>query len=592
MRSKLFLSYSNKDSKWRDRFIEHLKGLFAGDTLWYDQDDGDIAPGSRWAEKIDTALRDARCALLLLTPNYLDCSGYARKELEMALNQQESGLTLLPVLVEPCAWQGIELLRAVQFIRWPDANNGSGDIPALSEVGGAAPTAIDRVVIDICMQVSKAVGVVGQTTATQRDQLFNETRKVLGERVELNGAMVHSGDFSVVYSGTFEGDRVAVKSVPDAPRRNRIRTIFDQALKSAKTLSDPAFIRIRFAVTDREPHCLVMDYIDWPTLDTRLASCDGHRLPPTTVVQILLKIASAQHDAHRNDFSIGPLCPANIHVNDAWDVRLSPIRIEGQMARAAAMTMGQLLNWDALTHMSPEVSAGFAPSTPATRDMQGQYYLALLGLELLLGHRPFEVRCFDDLLKRRAFFDDPRSFFEEGGGTWADESPALAFLLTRMLARDPEHRLRPGTTIDELEAIAGEQLPDALRRQLDDDYGTVQCKGFATRFYEKLFVKRPDLSVRFPNVDGQAAKFAIALQYLIDFRPELTHSPFRDLARTHAQFNIGAPELVAFRAAFIEQVLEAFPGSLQHADAWSAAFARSIGAMQSDQASGSAPTLG
>src|SRR5262249_6594788 len=157
--------------------------------------------------------------------------------------------------------------------------------------------------------------------------------------------------------------------------------------------------------TDSEPHCLVMEYVDWPTLEATVATRDGRRLAPDIVARILAKVAAAQDDAHQLSYSLGPLALSSIHVNADWDIRISPIRIESQLSRAAEMATGQLLNWDALAHLSPEVSLGRLPTTSEEMDTHGQYYLGLLALELLLGHRPFDVRCFDDLLSRPRFFD-------------------------------------------------------------------------------------------------------------------------------------------------------------------------------------------
>lgn len=579
MRSKLFLSYSHDDQVWRDRFLRYLKGIVTvGEKLWVDS--ASIKAGDDWERDITAALRESRCALLLLTPNYLDCGRYARRELTMALAQRQDDLIVLPVLVEPCLWRLVPDLARVQFVRWGAGKGELHDDLAVSEAG-TDDRSIDRVVLEICQQIGKTLGVVGQTTTQQRNELFEKTRETLGDRVRLEETCVHTGDFAVVYRGTsVEGDAVAVKSVPDAPRQNRIRTVFEKAVAAAKKLRDPSFIRIFYAVVDRDPHCLVMDYVEWPTLEAVLAQRDGRRLPPDVVARVLAKIAWAQADAHENEFSLGPLSTGGIHVNpEDWEVRLSPIRIESQLARAASMATGQLLNWDALTHLSPEVSRGHVPSTRDELDAHGQYYLALLGLELLLGHQPFEVRCFDDLLRRPRFFDDPRGFFDAPNASWTAEAPALAFLLARMLARDPERRLPPGTAMEELELVVERELPRSLRKRLDDDLDVVHGVQFTSAFYAKLFALRPDLRSLFPDLEGQAEKLAAALQYLVDFQPDMRHSTFRALADRHARFNIGPAETEAFRRAFVAQILEVFAGRCEHVDAWNAAFDRSLGAI-------------
>jgi hypothetical protein len=203
----------------------------------------------------------------------------------------------------------------------------------------------------------------------------------------------------------------------------------------------------------------------------------------------------------------------------------------------------------------------------------------LLALELLLGQRPFEVRCFDDLLRRPRFFDDPRGSFDAHDAAWTSDSPGLAFLLGRMLARDPAQRLAPGTNAEELRLIADRELPRALRRRLDEDLDRICGGRFVAEFYAKLFVLRPDLQQWFPDVRGQAAKLGAALQSLVDFQPDMRHEPFRAVADSHARFKIGPAETDAFRRAFIAQILEEFGGRQEHADAWNAAFDRALGAL-------------
>ena len=111
-RSKLFVSYSRFDVGWRDRFLLHLRERFAHDLLWVDQEsiDAGVDP---W-KSIEEGVRRAKCALLLLTPHYLDCDHPARThELQMLIDEQRKGLHLLPVLVEPCSWEHVPGLRII-----------------------------------------------------------------------------------------------------------------------------------------------------------------------------------------------------------------------------------------------------------------------------------------------------------------------------------------------------------------------------------------------------------------------------------------------------------------------------------------------
>lgn len=578
MRTKLFLSYSKGDPRWRDLFMRHLKTmLLVGEELWVDL--ASIEDGSEWREEINRALPESRCALLLVTPNYLEKGKFSREELSMLAAEQSAGLTLLPVLVERCIWREEPILSPLQFVRWwnpmAPVSGAAGeheDIRALSEAGDEAST--DRAVITICERVIKSMGVVGQTTPQERDDLFEATKRTLGSTVTLQEA-VHSGDFSVVYRGKLGTDTVAVKAVPDAVRRNRVRTLFDNVLQSLTKLRDPAFIRVHFHVVDREPHCVVMEYVDWPTLDEELAKHPGRRLPPATVASILAVIASAQADAHHCGVQIGPMSPENIHVSENWEIRLSPLRIEGQLARAAGLTTGQLMNWEILGSLPPEICDGRQPSTPVELDALEQYYLGMLGLELLLGRKPFEIRRFDDLKLKSSFFEDPRRFFGDSppeSASWPEESPALAFLLTRLLSRDPAQRLASAeNAAEELRTVAEGLLPRCVRRHLERELENRVNERFAADFYERLFCARPSMRALFRSPNAQSRMFTEALQDLVDFRPEAVRSRFLERARQHAHYNIKPEDIEAFRKAFLDQILAVSPNGRTSADAWNAA---------------------
>jgi TIR domain/Protein tyrosine and serine/threonine kinase len=308
LRSKLFLSYSRADSTWRDAFKRQLSAMFVSDDLWVDTDD--IPWGSNWEPQITRAIGQARCALLLLTPEYLDTSSYARREL-MLLLAQAPPLKLLPVLVEDCPWQLVAELQQTQLLRWPGGvrvvGEGREELAPLAQ----APDR-DHAIIDICQRARKEMGVVGQTLPDQIDALHQATQAAVGDSVEL-GPAVYSGTFSVVYRARLHDEVVAVKAVPDAPRQNRLRQFVADALPKVQRLTDPAFIRLRASNLDAEPHCMVMDFVDWPTLEQRLPTLPGHRLDVRSALTVLAQVARAQVDAHHQGLLVGPLTLGSVH---------------------------------------------------------------------------------------------------------------------------------------------------------------------------------------------------------------------------------------------------------------------------------------
>jgi TIR domain len=101
MREELFVAYSRADAEWRDRFVEQLESVVSHRDLFVDRDS--IPGGADWEREITDAISRARCALLLLTGNYLKIDDYARdKELRKLLDAHKAGhLKLLPSLSNP-----------------------------------------------------------------------------------------------------------------------------------------------------------------------------------------------------------------------------------------------------------------------------------------------------------------------------------------------------------------------------------------------------------------------------------------------------------------------------------------------------------
>nr|VFK08271.1 MAG: TIR domain-containing protein [Candidatus Kentron sp. LPFa]VFK24111.1 MAG: TIR domain-containing protein [Candidatus Kentron sp. LPFa] len=60
----VFLSYSHKDRPWVTEFVSALET--SGVKTW---SDADIAPGERWQEKMQEALRESSTLIMVLSPN-------------------------------------------------------------------------------------------------------------------------------------------------------------------------------------------------------------------------------------------------------------------------------------------------------------------------------------------------------------------------------------------------------------------------------------------------------------------------------------------------------------------------------------------
>jgi hypothetical protein len=513
-------------------------------------------------------------------------------------HQKPDGLKLLPVLVENCTYSAHPELARLQLVGW-DNNTKSVKrgadtrevIRPLKEAGDDASTpravesAIDQAVKEVCERVKKEFGVIGQITQQQREHLFEKTKLALQSKGVTLEESIHGGDFAVIYRGKYENQDVAVKALPTDAWRNRVSTSFDMAQRTADRLRDASFIRVKGAIADPEVHAMVLEFVDWPTLADEMKRHAGGSLPPHYVVKVLAKISVAQQDAHKIGEQIGALSPTSIYVNPEGDVRLTPFRIEGQLARGLTMSTGQLVNWDVLTMLTPEVYRGRQPKTREELDAHEQYYLGLLGLELLIGRRPVDVQCFADLALKARFFRDPRAFFDydaDGGKSWTEECPSLAFVLARMLSEEPRDRL--ASVSNELWRIEAGKLPDSLRRTLGADLKDLMSREFMSRFYPRLFAARPELRSLFSNVTAQHGMLAHAVRDLVVFRPGDEESHFLDYVETHKELPITVHDIEAFRLAFVAEVIATCMqnGNAEarlHGDAWNAALKLALAVM-------------
>ena len=111
----VFISYSHKDERWKNRLVTHL-GVLAKQDLIKLWDDRCINAGQDWYQEIQNAMEVARVAILLVSANSLTSDFILREEVQRLLERrEEEGLLIFPVIVEPCDWEAVPWLCRMQL---------------------------------------------------------------------------------------------------------------------------------------------------------------------------------------------------------------------------------------------------------------------------------------------------------------------------------------------------------------------------------------------------------------------------------------------------------------------------------------------
>jgi len=112
----VFISYSRKDKKWKDKFLKHLSVLESQNIIiWNDMQ---IPPGEDWSKKIQESINAANVAIFLISANSLTSVFTMGEEIPLILRRKEKeGIFFFPVLVEHCAWKSVKWLGRMQI--WP-----------------------------------------------------------------------------------------------------------------------------------------------------------------------------------------------------------------------------------------------------------------------------------------------------------------------------------------------------------------------------------------------------------------------------------------------------------------------------------------
>jgi hypothetical protein len=145
-RNQVFISYSHKDSKWRDELEIQLKPYLLGGSIvsWSDQQ---IAPGSEWFKEIQSALVNSRVAVLLVTPAFIASDFIHEHELGPLLKEAtRGGVKILWIPVRESGYKKTPLKDYKAAVLDP-----SKPLAAMTQAGR------DKAWVKICEEIEKAI---------------------------------------------------------------------------------------------------------------------------------------------------------------------------------------------------------------------------------------------------------------------------------------------------------------------------------------------------------------------------------------------------------------------------------------------------
>jgi hypothetical protein len=113
---KIFISYSHRNEKWKERLVTHLKVLELEGCcqLWHDRN---IQAGTDWSPEIENQLNEADIAIMMISTDFLTSEFIREKEIPGIMERRNrEGLKVVPVIVKPCNWKKLTWLASIQVV--------------------------------------------------------------------------------------------------------------------------------------------------------------------------------------------------------------------------------------------------------------------------------------------------------------------------------------------------------------------------------------------------------------------------------------------------------------------------------------------
>jgi serine/threonine protein kinase len=200
-------------------------------------------------------------------------------------------------------------------------------------------------------------------------------------------------------------------------------------------------VALRQAHVLTAPYFLVMDLLPGESLRRRLRR--DYRLPVCEAIWIGRQVAEALAALHQTGFVHGDIKPDNIHLTGEGKVVLIDLGFGHRPGENdALLRQGYVLG--TVDYLAPEL-CGTSPIDSIGGDL---FSLGVTLFEMLSGQLPYPRGSIQQTM-RRHLSDDPADIDHCAGPL----PPALAQLVTRLLARHPGPRPRARAVVQQLIAL-------------------------------------------------------------------------------------------------------------------------------------------
>jgi hypothetical protein len=201
---RIFISYSHNDKNWMSRVVKPMQEMQDKGEWELRYDISDIKAGDDWESKIETSLKLADAAILLVSKQFLTSEFIRKNEIPPLLERKENeDVKVIPLIIGPCDWQKEEWLKAIE-VRPKDKS--------LEEL---PDDVIDTFLLGFVLEIKEALKEGAKIRI-----LLNE--KILDKNITFGVLHVRDGKDEVQESGPLLNDELFFKDVASAPKEKEV----------------------------------------------------------------------------------------------------------------------------------------------------------------------------------------------------------------------------------------------------------------------------------------------------------------------------------------------------------------------------------